>query len=329
MWRILQVGLGPLGRQVAGELCARRLGRLVGAVDPHPELVGKPLSELVPGAPEGLRVAAGLEALPDAEVALVTTSSWLSDCMPIFDPLLGRGLAVVSSCEELCWPWLRQAPLAEALAERARARGGRLLGTGVNPGFLMDALPLVATAVVRELRSLRVERVQDAACRRLPFQQKVGLGLSLEDFAERAAGGRFGHAGLEESIAFLANSLGLEVGPIESSMEPVLAERPTPSGLGSIAPGRVRGLRQRAFARTEDGRSLELRFEALAGCEAPRDGVHITGEPEIRLEIPGGVHGDVATSAILLNAIPSLLAAPPGLHTMASVPPVRWQRGAP
>ena len=330
MLRVLQIGLGPLGQQVLRDLGERRLGALVGALDTDPGLAGRALREVMPGLParcgEDLVVSPELAGAPDADVAIVTTSSWLPDCAPLFEALLERGLAVVSTCEELAWPWLKHPALADALDARARAAGGRLLGTGVNPGFLMDTLPLALTAVAREVRAVEIERVQDAARRRLSFQRKVGVGLTTAEFAERAASGRFGHAGLHESLAFVAANLGFEVGPIEGGLEPVIAERELESGLGPVAPGRVRGLRETACAATADGETIELTFEAVAGCEDPRDRVAIEGAPPLDLRIEGGVHGDVATSSIVLNAMRTLVDAPAGLHTMASLPPVRWRR---
>lgn len=335
MLRILQVGLGPLGRRVVRDLRERGLGTVAAAVDPDPQLAGRPLRALVPETDVELAVAATLdEVLADrrllgtVDAAVVTTSSWLDRCADTFRPLIGSGLAVVSSCEELVHPWLRGAALAEELDALARERGGRLLGTGVNPGFLMDALPLAATAVCRSVRGVEVARIQDAARRRLSFQRKVGLGLTREEFDERARGGRFGHAGLEESLHFLARHLGQEVARCETTLEPLIAERDLKSGLGPVPAGRVRGLRQVARGETAAGWPIELEFLAAAGVKEPVDRIRVHGEPPLELSIAGGVHGDVATSAIVLNAVPSLLAAPPGLHTMASVPPVRWLPGA-
>jgi 4-hydroxy-tetrahydrodipicolinate reductase len=332
MLRILQVGLGPLGRAVVRDLHERRLGHVVAAVDVDPELAGRSLATLLPECAERVHIEAGLDDVdPGLEVdaAVVTTSSWLTNCAPTFRALLERGLAVVSTCEELIHPWHRHAELAGELDALARAHGGRLLGTGVNPGFLMDALPVFATSVCREVRCVRVDRVQDASLRRLPFQKKVGVGLEREEFAAAAATGRFGHAGLEESLRFVADRLDLEVDAVEQTIEPLLAEEQLDSGLGPIAPGIVRGLRQVATGRAGGELRVELTFVAAVGEPDPHDAVRIDGSPELSLRIPGGVHGDVATTAIVLNAIRSLRAAPPGLHTMASVPLVGWRAARP
>lgn len=331
MLRILQVGLGPLGLQVAREVEERGLGRIAAAVDTDPELAGRFLRELLPGADASARVHAELDAALDSahfDAAFVLTSSWLADCAPTFGALLERGLAVVSTCEELLFPALRHAALAQQLDGIARAGGGRLVGTGINPGFVMDALPLFASGVCRELRAVHVLRRQDASTRRLGFQKKIGVGLAPEAFEEQWATGRFGHAGLEESLHFLAHHMGLELCTASMEVEPLLCEHDLESELGPVPAGAVRGVRQIARGETVCERRFELEFIAGLAVADPLDRVQISGDPDFRLEIPGGLHGDRTTTALTVNALHSLLAAPPGLHDAASLAPVRWRAAA-
>ena len=323
MLPILQVGLGPLGRRVASDLHQRGLGRVVAAVDPAPELVGRPLAELVPEADPDLVIRGSLEEVDDGPAircALVTTSSDLELCMETFRGLMRRGAAAISTCEELSWPWLRHPVLAQELAELAVRHGGRLLGTGVNPGFLMDALPVVASTVCRSVERVTVERIQDASTRRLPFQRKIGAGLDADEFERRVQAGTLRHVGLGESLHFLAHALGMQVESWDETIEPVLAEAPLDCGLGPIAAGQARGVRQVARARVGGTEALELVFQASIAQADPRDRIRIEGEPPVEVILPGGVHGDVATSAIVLNMIRPLLLAEPGLHTMGTLP---------
>lgn len=323
MYQLLHVGLGPLGQRVIADLEKRRLGHVLAAVDPAPAYLGRDLAEIVPAVPRGVRVRGHLDEVREWErirCAVVTTRSDLELCMDTFRALLARGTAVVSTCEELSWPWLRHPVLAQELHELAVRNGGRIVGTGINPGFLMDALPLFATSACQAVRSLRVERIQDAGQRRLPFQEKVGVGLTVAEFERRVAAGTLRHVGLGESLHFLAHFLGWRIERWEESIVPVLAERALSSGLGPVAPGAVRGVRQEARGWVGGRPALELLFQATVGEEAPRDRASIEGEPSFELVIPGGVHGDTGTSALVLNVIRSLLAAEPGLHTMASLP---------
>ncbi|MEO0483669.1 MAG: hypothetical protein AAF138_08585 [Planctomycetota bacterium] len=317
--RIIHVGLGPLGRTLLGDFVSRGLGEIVAAVDTNPELAGRDLSEYVAGAPSGVRVQGTLDELPEADAAIVTTRSALPDCAETFRTLLARGLPVISTCEELLWPSLRHAALADDLDAHAKAHGGRLMGTGVNPGFLMDTLAAVVSTACHRVDRVRIERVQNAASRRTPFQKKIGASMSPEAFRAGVDQGWLRHVGLGESMALACHALGLAFDDWDEQIEPVLAAEPMQCALGAIPAGHASGVRQVARARSGGETVATLEFVAAIGQADPRDAIHIEGKPDLSVVIPGGVHGDVATSAVTLNALASLLDSAPGLHTMLSI----------
>lgn len=330
MLRILHVGLGPLGQKIVSDLYARGLGEVVCAVDNAGEFQGRKLSDLVPKTGAAVPIQRNFDGLADwkcFDATIVTTSSDLARCAPTFRELLKRGQCIVSTCEELCWPWLRHEKLAHELDQLARDHGGRLLGTGVNPGFLMDAFPLGATAISRTVRSIEVHRYQDAASRRIPFQKKIGAGLDDAQFAAQVKAGTLRHVGLGESLHFLAQQLGFRIERWEETIEPIKTERDLDCGLGPIKQGRAAGVKQEARGWAEGRVVITLRFQAAIGLADPHDRVIVQGEPPIDLVWKGGVQGDIATSAIVLNAIGPLRAAAPGLHTMATIPLVGWAPG--
>lgn len=321
MLRILQVGLGPLGIRVVEDLYDRRLGRVVAAVDQDPQLIGRSLSKIieVPDGPTVHGHLSEIDDLSDVRCAIVTTNSDLELCMDTFRCLLAKGVAVVSTCEELSWPWLRHPILAQELHEMCIRYGGRIVGTGVNPGFLMDALPVAVSMVCRKVRSVEIERIQDASSRRIPFQKKIGAGLDDIEFERRVANKTLRHVGLGESLFFVAHYLGLEVERWEETIAPVHADTELECGLGKILKGAARGVRQTATGWVDGEERLKLLFHAAIDEPNPCDRITIDGDPPLRVEIPGGVHGDVATSAACMNVIRPLLSAEPGLHTMASI----------
>lgn len=332
--RIVQVGLGPLGIKVLDDAVARGIVDIVGAVDVSPEVAHQPLSKFVPGVASDLVVQEDLDEIDwsRVDVAVVTTSSALDQCSETFEELLDRKVHIVSSCEELVFPWLRHQELAMELDLAARRADRVLLGTGVNPGFVMDLLPLVTTGVCRDVRSIRIERVQDAATRRLPFQKKIGAGLAPKAFDEAVAAGTLRHVGLGESLHLVAHGLGWKIVRWNETIEPVIADRALECKLGPIAPGMAAGVRQTATGWVADaaGRErevLNLEFIAAIGQGDSHDAVRIDGEPPVDLVIRGGVHGDVATSALLLHCVFSAREAPSGLRTVADVRPPRWARG--
>jgi 4-hydroxy-tetrahydrodipicolinate reductase len=308
--RVLAVGLGPLGVKIAADLHRRRLGEVVAAVDPA--CAGERIGDVT--------IVDSLERVTEpVDVAVVATVSDLPGCAPILRALAARGISAVSTCEELSWPWERHPALARELAAIAQRHGVRMLGTGVNPGFVMDALAVAVTTACAEVRRVEIHRIQDASTRRLPFQKKIGATLAVAEFDRLAATQAIRHVGLRESVGMVATTLGLPFDRVDETIAPVIAEHAMTCGLGPIAAGAARGVHQEARAYHGDREVIALVFRAAIGEPEPRDHIRVDGDPEIDLVIRNGLHGDVATSAVVLNSIRSLLAAPPGLHTMTTI----------
>ena len=330
--RVLQVGLGPIGMAVARQLAARRGFELVGGVDIDPAKVGRDVGQVCGLAePLGLVVRDDLdgalaELAPD--VAALCTSSSLERMTPTAESCLAAGAAVASSTEELMYPWREQPELAQRLDQAAMRAGLAILATGVNPGFAMDAHPLNLTSVCQRVDAIQVRRVQDAGLRRLPFQRKIGAGLTPEEFARKAEAGDVRHVGLAESIGLLAAAMGWTLDEITDEIEPVIVDEPVASDQVQVAAGQVAGVRQIGTG-SENGRvRVRLEFVARIGEPESFDEVHVEGVPSLHSRIEGGIPGDVATASMVVNSIPRVLTAPPGLVTMKDLPPAYcWPGG--
>ena len=328
--RIAQIGLGPLGQRVARDLESRGVGTIAAAVDLSPDRVGRRVSDAVEGAQSDTAIAGSLDAIDAAgsiDAAIVTTLSDLAKCADTFRALLERGLPIVSTCEELLFPNLRHPELAAEFHDIATRTGGRLLGTGINPGFLMDLLPVVCTGVCRSVDHIFIERVQDATTRRVPFQAKIGATLNDNAFTARVADGTLRHVGLGESLHFVCDALGLRVDDWSESIEPIRAETRLQCALGVIEPGTASGVRQVAIATRDAQEVARLEFSAAIGQADPRDRIVVRGEPDLEVIIPGAVHGDVGTSSVVINCLRPIIDASAGLHTMATIRPVHFDRG--
>jgi len=250
----------------------------------------------------------------DDAIVLHATGSSLAAVVGQLEACMRRGLNVVSTCEELAYPWRSQPELAGRLDDAARTRGVTLVGAGVNPGFVMDFLALTATVPCWKVRSVSVTRVLDAGSRRQSFQEKVAAGASQEEFARRLAGGSFGHVGLPESAWLISDRLGLDGERLDESIEPVLM---TGDGAGEQ---RVAGLRQSAVLLRGEDEVVRLEMAMYLGADDPRDVVEIDGDPPIRLEVQGGVPGDPATAGVILNVACRVSSAVPGLLTVDQLP---------
>jgi 4-hydroxy-tetrahydrodipicolinate reductase len=328
--RVVQVGLGAVGRRLTQFLLERPQVEIVGAVDLDPALAGRDLGEVADlGRELGVRV--GQELAPafargPVQAALLTTVSGLAEVKPQIAALLEHRANIVSSCEELCHPWETSPEMSAEIDALAKVAGVSVLGTGVNPGFLMDLLPIALTAICRRVEKITVLRYQDARFRRLPFQQKIGAGLTLEQFEEKKRAGSVRHVGLTESMHMIASRMGWKLDRAEDAISPVMAGEEVRSEEITARPGMVCGVQQIGSGYVEGKERIRLGFRACLGEREVQDTVIVEGEPPLRFTIPGGVNGDIATCAVLTNAIPVVVDAPPGLRTMADIPPVSWFR---
>jgi 2,4-diaminopentanoate dehydrogenase len=318
--RVLLIGLGPIGASVAKQIVARKGFQLVGAVDIDPQKVGRSAAEVI-GLERALRVTVTGDIGKTIKsvkphVAVLCTSSSLKSVVGQFEEVLKHRVPIVTTTEEAAYPSRANRRLAARLDAAARTAKVAVLGTGVNPGFTMDALPIALTAVCERVDSIEVLRVQDARIRRLPFQQKIGAGLTREQFVHRVAGGTVRHVGFTESIQMIADAMGWKLDRVTDEIEPKMAGADVASDLLSVRAGQVCGLIQRGTGYVAGEPRIRLRLEAYLGAPESYESVLIEGSPRIHSRIDGGVHGDIATASMAVNSIPAVLAAQPGLRTM-------------
>lgn len=312
-------GLGPVGQAIAREVLRRGELAVAGAVDKDPAKAGRDLGELL--GREGIGVVVGADsaavlAKSRPDLVLLSTTSSLERIYPQVLEILAAGAGIVTTCEEMSFPWSARPELAEEIDRAARAAGVAVLSTGVNPGFLMDYLPATVSGLCREVGRVEVERLMDAAPRRQAFRDKIGAGATVEEFERRVAEGSLRHVGLTESVQMIAHAVGWELERVDETIEPVVAAERIETDSATIPPGRVAGVLQVARGFLDGAEKITLTFRAAIGQPAPRDRLLIEGTPRIDLRIEGGVHGDLATCNVVVNSIPAVLAAPPGLKTM-------------
>ena len=322
--KVMHYGLGPIGAAVVKQVAARPGFKIVGAVDIDPAKIGRDLGDVV-GLPRrvGAKVSGdAAKALKAAkpDVVVLCTSSSIKKVMPQIETILKAKTPIVSTTEELSYPGYTHIRQARQIHKLARQKKVAVLGTGVNPGFAMDALPIALTAVCERVDRVVVNRVQDARIRRLPFQQKIGAGLTTEQFQKKVDDGSVRHVGLTESIAMIADALGWTLDRITDDIQPKLASVTISSEFLAVDPGYVCGIVQDGVGYRKGEPVIKLHMEAYLGSPETYDSVDIEGSPNLSMRINGGIHGDVATASIVVNSIPKVLEAPPGLHTMRDLP---------
>jgi len=322
--RVVQFGLGPIGQACVKVLAQKSGVELAGGIDIDVNKIGKDLGEVC-----GLKNPLGVVVRGDVDAALAewrpqvvvhTTLSFLDRIEDQLTTIIRGGAHVVSSTEELFYPYQRNAEFCQRIDALAAQQGVAVVGTGVNPGFSMDILPLCLTGVCTEVEKITATRVVDASRRRLPLQKKIGAGISRKEFRERVASGTFGHIGLRESALAVMSALRWPADEIKESLKPMIAEKRVKTPFLTVETGQITGIHQIMRVKSGDKERLKLELQMYVGAKKPHDSVEIAGNPPLSMRIDGGIFGDTATIGALVNAIPKIISARPGLRTMLDLP---------
>ena len=321
---MLHFGLGPIGAAIAKQIAGRPGFKIVGAVDIDPAKTGRDLGDVIAlGRPLRVRVQAdAVRALKSArpDVVVHCTSSSIQRVMPQLETILKAKAAIVSTTEELSYPYYLHARQARQIDTAARKAKVGVVATGVNPGYAMDALPIMLCAACERVDRVTVNRVQDARRRRLPFQLKIGSGLTVDEFQQKVRDLSVRHVGMTESIAMIADSLAWKLTRVTDEIVPKIAAETVASEFLIVQAGRVCGIVQDGTGYRGTEPVIRLHLEAYLGAPESFDSVEIAGSPPLSMKFAGGIHGDIATASLAINAIPKVLSAPPGLHTMRDLP---------
>jgi 4-hydroxy-tetrahydrodipicolinate reductase len=318
---VVVAGLGEVGRAIVRAVLSSADLTLVGVVDPA---FATQKVDAIVGIPTGLDVDADLSRClrgAGGGVLLLATSSRFLEVLPTIEQAVRAGLSVVSTCEELAYPWLAHEEEADALDALCERNDVAVIAAGVNPGLALDRLPALLSQGTGAVRRLEARRVVDLSSRREALWRKAGVGLTPEEFRRAVEADAIGHVGLAESATLAALGCGLDLDELEEEAEPVLASRdlvgPVPVRKGGIA-----GIRQVARGWQEGREVVRLEVVLAAGAEDPRDEVRIEADPPLRLVIPGGFPGEASTAWSVVHAaaaIPLLQ----GLVTVLDLPPGR------
>jgi hypothetical protein len=317
--RAIQYGMGPIGASIVKLMREKESIEIVGAIDTDPAKVGKDLGEVVGAAdaPWGVKVSGDARGVLEqsADIVMHTTSSSLPKVADQLLACLDVGSCVVSTCEELSYPYRTHPELAAKLDKAAKENGVALVGTGVNPGFVMDKLVITLAAVSQTINHVKALRIVDAGKRRLPLQKKIGAGMSVEEFKEKVTEGVIKHVGLPESVAMVADSLGLKVDEITETIGPKVATERVQTEFLTVEAGQAAGVHQIARGLSDGKELIYMELQMYVGAKEPADTIELQGHPNISLVIPGGSHGDIATASVAVNSIPAILEAASGLRT--------------
>lgn len=331
--RVILWGFGAMGSGIARMILQKKGIEITGVVDGWEELVGKDMYERL-GVERGEHPEVCITNQPEAvisrqnaDIVVLATDSFTAKAAPKIEFCLERGLNVVTTAEEMSWPWAQEKELALEIDRLARRHHVSVLGTGVNPGFVLDLLVLVLSGACEDVKSIEASRINDLSPFGRAVMEEQGVGLSPEDFAERNAAGKLaGHVGFPESIGIIAKGLGVEITDIRQSKDPIVSSVERKPPYAYVAPGHVAGIRQQSWAKTSDGKDfihLDHPQQVLPGLEGVETGDYITlhcGDYDMNLRIKPETPGGIGTIAMIVNMIPHVIDAEPGLRSLLDLP---------
>lgn len=327
--RILQWGLGAMGGGMARLMLEKQGLKIVAAVDGRPDYVGKDLGEVL-GVDKslGVKVTNKPEDVlrkENVDIVILATTSWTREQMPDLRKVISAGINCISIAEEMSDPDAQSPELAREIDELAKKHGVSVLGTGVNPGFVLDLLVVALTGGNHSVERIEASRVNDLSPYGPTVMRTQGVGTTPEAFAAGVADGSIvGHVGFPESIHLISEALGLDVDRIEQTREPIISKvyRETPHV--KVEPGMVAGCRHIGIGYRGDKEVVKLihpqQIHPHLENQDTGDYINIYGKPEIHMAIKPEIAGGIATMGVTVNMIPHVVAATPGMKRMIDLP---------
>lgn len=324
--KVIHWGLGAMGGGMAKLLDTKQGVESVAAIDAAPDKQGKTMAELLGVKSQAVISNDPAQALKtEADVVLIATGSFTKEVYPQVVQAIEAKKNVICIAEEMAFPRQQQPELADKIHKLALENNVTVLGTGINPGFVLDLLIVALTGVCFDVKEIKASRINDLS----PFGPTVmktqGVGTTPQEFAAGVEAGEIvGHVGFPESMAMIAAALGWELDEIRQTKEPIIAEKYRETPHVKVQPGMVAGCRHIAYG-IKDGKAVitlihpqQVRPE-VEGVETG-DFIEIYGEPNLKLAIQPEIPGGIGTIALAVNSIPNVIKSAPGLKNMTELP---------
>ena len=330
--RVVIWGFGAMGSGMAEVLLRKKGVDIVGVCDIHPERRGRSIFELLGVARAGrqeIHIEDDIDKVISrcsADILLLATDSFTRKTFDKIKHVVELGINVISTAEEMSYPKANEPELAAEIDRLAKANGVSVLGTGINPGLMMDLLVILMTGACTDVEYIKAERVNSLSPFGPAVMEEQGVGITLDDFHQQSADGHLaGHVGFRESIHMICDAIGWKLDkPVEQTMDPIVSSVPRQTRYATVLPGNVAGCTMKGFGTVGGQRVVEMihpqQIEPQLEGTDTGDYVVIRGTPNINLANKPEVPGGIGTIAMCINMIPQVINARPGLHTMIDLP---------
>lgn len=325
-------GFGAMGGGMAEVLLRKKGVDIVGVCDIHPDRVGKSIFEVL-GLPKGNHKDVIIQgdikkviSKKSADVVLLCTDSFTAKAFDKIKLIVEQGINCITTAEEMAYPKAKEPKLAAEMDRLAKANGVSILGTGINPGLIMDLLVVLMSGACTDVEFIKAERVNSLSPFGPAVMEEQGVGITLDEFNKQSAAGHLaGHVGFNESVNMICDAIGWKLDkPVEQTMAPIVSKVLRKTKYAEVKPGNVAGCTMKGFGYVNGKMAVEMihpqQIEPELEGTDTGDYVVIKGTPNVNLankpEIPGGI----GTIAMCINMIPQVINAKPGLHTMLDLP---------
>lgn len=327
--KVIIWGMGAMGSGIASMLMKKKGIDIVGAIDIGTK-IGQPIFDVLGESYEGKEnIAIGTveDTIKEkaADIVLICTDSFTSKVFDKIKLIAENKMNVITTAEEMAYPKAQSPELAKKIDELAKTNGISVLGTGINPGLIMDTLVLVMSAACEDINYITSRRVNSLSPFGKAVMEEQGIGISVAEFVKgKEEGTLAGHVGFSESIMMISDALGLGIDEIEQDMDAIVTEVDRIAPHGSAKAGEVAGVSMKAFGKKEGKTLIEMdhpqQIEPEQVGVQTGDYVIIDGNPQINMIGSPEVEGGVGTIAMCVNMIPQTINAAPGLVTMIDLP---------
>lgn len=330
--KVIIWGFGAMGSGMADMLLEKDGVDIVGVCDLDPKKVGKSIFDLLEaekGENPEVKVEEDIEKIiseNEADVALLATDSFTERAFDKIKLCLESGINVVSTAEEMAYPQAQSPKLSEKMDKIAKENGVSVLGTGINPGLIMDLLVVMLTGACKDVEHIKAERVNDLSPFGPAVMEEQGVGTTVEEFKKGAEDGSIaGHVGFHESIQMIADALGLELDrPISQDKKPIVSNVDRKAPYAEVEAGNVAGVNMTGHGMIDGEKMIEMvhpqQVEPQEEGQETGDYINIKGTPDINMSIKPETPGGIGTIAMCVNMIPHVINASSGLKTMLDLP---------
>ncbi len=327
--KVLIWGYGAMGKGIAEMLLSKKGIKIVGVCDVNESLVGKGFLDFLDGTydHENIEISNDIDSLlnQNVDIALLATDSFTKKAYDKIVKIAEKGINVISTAEEMAYPSANQPKLTEKMDEIAKRNNVTILGTGINPGFIMDLLVIALTGVMADVEHIQAKRVNSLSPFGPTVMEEQGVGITKTEFDERMANNDLaGHVGFKESVSMIADALGVKLDNFEQQMKPIITSIDRKSKYGEAKAGNLAGIDMTAQGYVGDNIFIDMQHPQQIEPEmegtSTGDYINLKGYPNVSMSINPEVDGGIGTIAMCVNMIPHVLNAKPGLKTMIDLP---------